>query len=1303
LSHAQNEVTIEQGPLYRTVGSDITIWCKETGYRGASDLEFQYLVRLQSAPALEINVVSSDDPNFSYAKYSQRVLSGNINVERVTRTHTVLHIINVQEGDTGEYECYTPNTAATFQGTYSAKTNLTVIPNTLQVSMAPQTVTKSEGASLELTCQVSMASSQHTHLSVSWILSTDSDAEILTLTRDFVLHPGGAFSERFTAGDIRLDKLSESSYKLTIGALHQSDQGEIFCRGSEWIQDPSGAWTKIAEKDSEKTNVKVAAVQGGDFEVQVKASAEVLTPGRPLEVTCSVSNTSPSGGQFRVVWQLSGTMKAIWEPSGVVTFRSELSSAGAEGRLAVHRRDLTSWVLRISQVRIEDGGSYVCEVTDQRSKKRTSKPTSVEVKLPEFRTPEISLTAVPPQPYEGDSVAFHCRVSASSSSPASLGWFRRAVSGERTHVVSLLQDGRLEIGADYRQRHNEARLLAEKADSGLFVLRMDEVTQSDGGEYFCRYAEGTHDSNGDGTNVTTESNGVQTDIRRLDSTVKVSLMTRNSKPTLGSTASLYCHAKADFTLRDRRRLVWSWFFQPESDRQGPFQSLVQGPGNGELVWGDSYPSFKGKTQISLSANNSILQVHRVQRLQQSGTYRCAVTILAARSGVTLATVSSSDVTMKVQLPDTKLRLDSTSRALVLTTGQDEAAVTCKISERTPGTDLSVTWFFRPPSSASQVEVLRVDHGGVTIQDPSSRPRFMSRQSPADSFSLRILRPGLGDMGGFHCAVQEWLQEETGNWIQVGERISGDTQITFAASGGDPCLCVVSSVPPPGGDLCLCVVSSVPPPGGDLCLCVVSSVPPPGGDLCLCVVSSVPPPGGDLCLCVVSSVPPPGGDLCLCKVRHIPSAARYAISLPLPDTKLRLDSTSRALVLTTGQDEAAVTCKISERTPGTDLSVTWFFRPPSSASQVEVLRVDHGGVTIQDPSSRPRFMSRQSPADSFSLRILRPGLGDMGGFHCAVQEWLQEETGNWIQVGERISGDTQITFAASGGDPCLCVVSSVPPPGGDPCLCVVSSVPPAGGDLGRSVSVCCVLGSSSMAVPLQSRFIDGHTAASLDSSPIAHCTFFCLLPDQTLKLPKQNVSSSVKLEEDLVLPCPLEAEPSPSSLLSISWFRQGWDFSPPRLLYRSDRDGVTEYKDGRLRMVVPRRGNYSLVLQSAGRMDGGRYFCRVEEWRLQDGEWKMTASDQSGFLEISVTLPDRLSLNRTDLALLVPQQSTITLPCQVLAVSLPSSLLSISWWKAGGPVAPHTLLFAVNHAGEFTYPQEKKDRLQYERPSELTFH
>lgn len=56
--------------------------------------------------------------------YAPRVRSREIYVERVKGSAVFLHISKLQMKDSGEYECYTPNTDGKYYGNYSAKTTL---------------------------------------------------------------------------------------------------------------------------------------------------------------------------------------------------------------------------------------------------------------------------------------------------------------------------------------------------------------------------------------------------------------------------------------------------------------------------------------------------------------------------------------------------------------------------------------------------------------------------------------------------------------------------------------------------------------------------------------------------------------------------------------------------------------------------------------------------------------------------------------------------------------------------------------------------------------------------------------------------------------------------------------------------------------------------------------------------------------------------------------------------------------------------------------------------------------------------
>ncbi|KAG9470509.1 hypothetical protein GDO78_017580 [Eleutherodactylus coqui] len=125
------------------------------------------------------------------------------------------------------------------------------------------------------------------------------------------------------------------------------------------------------------------------------------------------------------------------------------------------------------------------------------------------------------------------------------------------------------------------------------------------------------------------------------------------------------------------------------------------------------------------------------------------------------------------------------------------------------------------------------------------------------------------------------------------------------------------------------------------------------------------------------------------------------------------------------------------------------------------------------------------------------------------------------------------------------------------------------------------------------------------------------------------------------------------------------------------------------------------MRSVGEEDAGKYYCQVEERRLQEDSWKMKASDTSGYLQLKVLAPeDRLTLNRTELTLIAAEGSNLTLPCNVVSTSVFDATFAITWWKVQTP--GHQLLFNASRLGQFVYPSEEGNRLQYERTSELMF-
>ncbi|XP_048338919.1 immunoglobulin superfamily member 3-like, partial [Sphaerodactylus townsendi] len=142
---AQRQVTVQEGPLYRTENSHITIWCNVSDYQGPSEQNFQWSIYLPSLPEREVQIVSTMDPSFPYAIYTQRVRSGEIYIEKIQGDSALLHITELQDRDTGVYECHTPTTDERYFGSYSAKMNLIdVLVRTFTLKMFKQQEEKSK-------------------------------------------------------------------------------------------------------------------------------------------------------------------------------------------------------------------------------------------------------------------------------------------------------------------------------------------------------------------------------------------------------------------------------------------------------------------------------------------------------------------------------------------------------------------------------------------------------------------------------------------------------------------------------------------------------------------------------------------------------------------------------------------------------------------------------------------------------------------------------------------------------------------------------------------------------------------------------------------------------------------------------------------------------------------------------------------------------------------------------------------------------------------------------------------------------
>uniref|UniRef100_A0A8C8TCA8 Immunoglobulin superfamily member 2 n=1 Tax=Peromyscus maniculatus bairdii TaxID=230844 RepID=A0A8C8TCA8_PERMB len=792
LSIGQREVTIQKGPLYRAEGYPVSISCNVSGHQGPSTQDFQWSVYLPTAPTREVQIISTKDASFSYAVYAQRVKSKEIYVERLQGSSVLLHIAKLQMRDAGEYECFTPNTDGKYFGSYSAKTNLTVIPDTLSATMPSQTLRKKEGEPLELTCEATKATAQHTHLSLTWYLVQDGGGgqaiEIISLSRDFLLAPGPSYADRFAAGDVRLDKLGVTSFKLSIGKLQPSDQGQLFCEATEWIQDPDETWTLITRKRTDQTALRIQPA-ARDFEVDITARS-LPAEGNPLELICLVVGR---GGDQKLqgTWFLNGKEIAQIDADGVLDLKTDYRDRASQGQLQVSKLSTQTFSLKIFSLSPEDVGAYSCEVAEvvrtqtgswQVVRRKQSPVSRVQLREPAARS--VAVSAEKRALWEGEALTLLCKAGGDAG-PLSVSWW--LIPQDQTtavFVAGMGQDGTVQWGVSSPSPGDRSDRKLEKVDWATFRLETGSAMVTDSGTYECRVSERPQNQAKD----LQWTQRISVTVISLESSLQVNLMSRQPQVTLTHTFDLSCIVRANYS---DLKLPFSvtWQFQPAGS--GAFQQLIRITHNGTVEWGDVLSQFHRKTKVSQSSFRSQLQIHDAA-LEETGVYQCKVEVYDRKSlytsGPARVSATSNLLRITVTFPESKLRVNSSSQVQELSISSS-THIECAILSRSAGNlPLSVSWYFSPTSTnASYLKILEMDQTNVIkygneFQTPRSKQKFHSKKVSQDLFLLNILSVEDSDRGHYYCAVEEWLLSTNGTWQKLERKTSGLTELKLRPTG-----------------------------------------------------------------------------------------------------------------------------------------------------------------------------------------------------------------------------------------------------------------------------------------------------------------------------------------------------------------------------------------------------------------------------------------------------------------------------------------------------------------------------------------
>ncbi|NXR14000.1 IGSF3 protein, partial [Semnornis frantzii] len=505
-----------------------------------------------------------------------------------------------------------------------------VIPDSLRVTAVPQTLNKVEHDSLELKCEVSKSTAQHSHISIAWYRQRGSEVpvEVISLSRDFVLRAGSAYAQRQATGDVRLDKVGETTSKLTIYNLHPSDQGEFYCEAAEWIQDPDKSWYAMTRKRSQGAIVSVQATDK-EFSVRLETEKRTYIVGEPVEFRCILEAQNVPDRYFSVSWAFNSSLIASLGPNAVPVLNNEFAQREALGQLKVAKESDSVFVLKIYRLRLEDSGKYNCRVTEREKTvtgdfidKESKRPKNIPIAVLPLKT-SISLEIInnASSVLEGESLRFGCSVRSAfgPQSRFSVAWQLVDKLNRRSEIVRLDREGTLQPGPSYAERSSYGGIQVEQVRPGSFTLEIFNSIKADEGHYECRVVEWTRTLDGEWQMVGERHMGTLVSITALEAGFAVTAISRTPGVTYNESFDLQCIIKPHYPSWVPVSVTWR--FQPAGSTE--FHDLVTFTRDGGVQWGDRYVGFRTRTAIEKaeSSNNVRLSISRASDTE-AGKYQC---------------------------------------------------------------------------------------------------------------------------------------------------------------------------------------------------------------------------------------------------------------------------------------------------------------------------------------------------------------------------------------------------------------------------------------------------------------------------------------------------------------------------------------------------------------------------------------------------------------------------------------------------------------------------------------------------------
>ncbi|XP_023659782.1 immunoglobulin superfamily, member 3-like [Paramormyrops kingsleyae] len=768
---SQRVIDINKGPLYRAAGYPLEISCNVSNVASYTRQHFEFSIYKLAQPNQPINIISTKDPNFAYAKYSTRVRTKDIEIERKSDFSVLLHIKSTDDLDAGEYECSTPNPDGLYYGSYAEKTKINIIQDTLSASSDDIDLSKTEGESLMLDCEVSTQSFQHTHLSVTWYLQAAGDSQphpIIQLDRDFSLKPGEGFEERYHTGLLSFNKVGGTTYRLALSKVQVNDQGTIFCEGSEWIQDPDLSWYRLAYKRTNGTNLQIQPMTADPdfFSVHLETPKEGVREGELLKMKCTVEAQNLPDRYFTVAWLRLGKEVARVGPTGVPSVTQDYERREQEGEVSVVKKSDKDYMLFFRPVRLEDQGEYQCKIwRDNKGEagafiqgpSNESKVENVRITVTESNltvtSPSLMVTTI-----HGSVLQVSCTVTGAKGQ-VSVTWQHMDGQGPFSDVITLNQNGIMDPALRFQQRMEMGDVQVHRVSASSFTLKIANAQPTDSGTYKCIASDWVTDSNGNLKKADSKSQELKAIVQPIRSLIRASLSGRKVQEAKeNDTLELICKVK-----RPKIPLSVTWKFKHENATSE--EEIVSLLHTGDIRWYKESHTYQPKAEVQEEETSFTLKMYRAS-ISEAGSYQCVIETFLRQ--VQVSSIPSNHLRVIITRPVSTLSITMGPPSPLKYNANSDVLMECRILKSTVNSSrFSVSWLVQREGKGHHT-LLSMDHDSVTSGIQGEK-RFSLMRSEAQLYTLMIRQAKPSDNGLHYCQVEEWLQDPHGVWYTLSSQ------------------------------------------------------------------------------------------------------------------------------------------------------------------------------------------------------------------------------------------------------------------------------------------------------------------------------------------------------------------------------------------------------------------------------------------------------------------------------------------------------------------------------------------------------